>query len=185
MEIFRKRATATTIYFPMIKRGVVDFAQSADWTPVDEDVHFSEDGAGFATTNGLPVHEFSGIWSLDLLSTELDGKVTAISIRDDDVKAVEDQAIIISTYGDDSAQLTFNMIADYVIRRTFQNACDSADGDTKTFRSPLGAIAKLVNKLARSGSNLVTYEDDDTTTLGTQVITTSASAEPITELDTT
>jgi len=77
-----------------------------------------------------------------------------------------------------------NKVADHVIRRTFQNACDSANGDTKTGRSLLGAIAKLVNKLAASGGTLTIYEDDDTTALLTQSITTSAAAEPITELDT-
>lgn len=77
-----------------------------------------------------------------------------------------------------------NKIADHTIRRTFQNACDSADGDTKTFRSLLGAIAKLVNKIGPSGSNLQVFEDDDTTVLGTQAITTDAGANPITVLDT-
>lgn len=78
----------------------------------------------------------------------------------------------------------FNRVADYVIRRAFQNACDSSDGDTKTFRSLLGAIAKQVNKIAPNGSNLEIFEDDDITVLGQQAVTTSGSAEPITALDT-
>lgn len=78
----------------------------------------------------------------------------------------------------------FNRVADYVIRRSFQNACDSSDGDTKGFRSLLGAIAKLVNKVAPSGSNIEIFEDDDTTVLGTQTPTTDAGADPITALDT-
>lgn len=78
-----------------------------------------------------------------------------------------------------------NKIADHAIRRTFQNACDSADGDTKSGRSLLGAIAKLVNKITSGGGTLTVYEDDDSTPLFTQGVTTSDSAEPITELDTT
>lgn len=77
-----------------------------------------------------------------------------------------------------------NLIADHTIRRTFQNACDSSNGDTKTLRSLLGAIAKLVNKVAAAGATLTIYEDDDTTALGTQAITTNAAADPITALDT-
>jgi hypothetical protein len=77
-----------------------------------------------------------------------------------------------------------NKIADHTIRRSFQNACDSSDGDTKSFRSILGAIAKLVNKVAISGSTLTIYEDDDSTALGSQTITTDSGADPISELDT-
>lgn len=77
-----------------------------------------------------------------------------------------------------------NKVADHTIRRTFANAVDSTDGDTKTGRSLLGAIAKLVNRISTSGQTLTVYEEDDTTSLFTQSITTSASAEPITELDT-
>ena len=93
---------------------------------------------------------------------------------------ISDSAIAAATI----ASAACNKIADHTIRRSFQNACDSTDGDSKTFRSLLGAIAKLVNKLGVSGSTLTVYEDDDTTTLGTQTVTTSGSAEPITSLDT-
>ena len=78
-----------------------------------------------------------------------------------------------------------NKIADHTLRRTFQNACDSSDGDTKTFRSLLGAVAKLVNRVVASGGTLTIYEDDDSTSLGTQSVTTNAGADPITELNTT
>lgn len=77
-----------------------------------------------------------------------------------------------------------NKIADYVLRRTFANAAGSAYGDTKSFRSLLGAIAKLVNRIQVSGTTLTVYENDDTTALGTQTITTSAGADPISALDT-
>jgi hypothetical protein len=77
-----------------------------------------------------------------------------------------------------------NKLADHVIRRTFQNACDSSDGDPKNVRSLLGATGKAVNRLAASGGTLTIYEDDDTTPLGTQTITTDAGASPIIELNT-
>lgn len=86
---------------------------------------------------------------------------------------------------DEVAASGANKIADHTIRRTFQNACDSSDGDTKTGRSLLGAIGKLVNKVASSGGTLTVYEDDDTTSLFTQSVTTDSGADPITELDTT
>lgn len=79
---------------------------------------------------------------------------------------------------------TANKIADHTMRRSFANAAASADGDTKSFRSLLGAIAKLVNKIVAASGTLTVYEADDTTELGTQALTTDAGALPITELDT-
>ena len=77
-----------------------------------------------------------------------------------------------------------NRIADHLIRRSLATALASADGDVKSGRSLAGAIAKLVNKVAIVGSNLVTYETDDSTALITQAVTTDAAAEPITGVDT-
>jgi hypothetical protein len=185
MEIWRERNQATTIYFPMIKVGGNDFAQSADWTPVAADCQYSEDGAAFSNTGSLVTNEGGGAWSLAVAASELDGKVTVIKIEDAATKAVEDQMIVIQTWGDDSAGIPFNAIADYVLRRGFQAMIDSSRGDSKSFRSLAGAVAKLVNRIYRSGSNLLITEDDDTTTLGTQAMTTSAAAEQITDLDTT
>jgi len=79
---------------------------------------------------------------------------------------------------------TANQIADHVIRRTWANVEASSDGDTIEFRSLLGAVAKLVNKVAVSGTNLEIFRDDDSTVLGTQALVTDASAEPIISMDT-
>ena len=78
-----------------------------------------------------------------------------------------------------------NLIADHVLRRTWANAEASSDGDTISFRSLLGAVAKLVNRVGITGTDLLTYRDDDSTVLGTQALTTDASADPITGIDTT
>lgn len=80
-----------------------------------------------------------------------------------------------------------NKIADHVLRRTYANARASADGDAVNFRSLLGAIGKLVNKWSISGTTLtITQEDDVTSTApgGTQTLTATAGADPITALDT-
>lgn len=77
-----------------------------------------------------------------------------------------------------------NKIADHTIRRSFANARASSDGDAVSFRSLLGAIAKLVNRWSISGSTLTVYAEDDSTSLGTQALTSDAAAEPITQIDT-
>ncbi|MCE7938682.1 MAG: hypothetical protein DYG90_08900 [Chloroflexi bacterium CFX6] len=72
------------------------------------------------------------------------------------------------------------------MRRSWASAASSSSGsvDTKSFRSLLGAVAKLVNKVAVSGGTLTVYEADDATTLGTQAVSTDPAAEPITAVDT-
>lgn len=77
-----------------------------------------------------------------------------------------------------------NKVADHALRRNLGTALASSDGDTKTFRSLAGATAKLVNRVGFSGSNLLTYETNDSTVLGTQAVTTDATSDPVTGLDT-
>lgn len=77
-----------------------------------------------------------------------------------------------------------NKIADHVLRRTQANVEASSDGDALSFRSLYGAAAKLVNKVSISGSTLTVTQSDDVTSLGTQALTTSSSADPITGADT-
>jgi hypothetical protein len=81
-----------------------------------------------------------------------------------------------------------NKLADHVLRRTYANARASSDGDALSFRSLLGAIGKLVNKWAIAGTTLTVYQEDDVTSTapgGTQTITATPGADPITTLDTT
>ncbi len=182
MELLVERNQGVTIYFPLIVAGGTAFATSGDWTPQAGDADYSVDGAAFGSTSATVVYEGNGMWSLALVAGEVNGIRTMVTIQDTEI---EDQAILIQTWGDDSAGLPFNAIADYVLRRGFQAMIDSTRGDAKGFRSLAGAVAKLVNRLYRSGANLIITEDDDATTLGTQAMTTNPSAEQITDLDTT
>jgi hypothetical protein len=75
-------------------------------------------------------------------------------------------------------------IADHTLRRSWASAAISANGDALSFRSLLGAVAKLVNRVGISGATLTVYQDDDTTALGTQTVTSDAAAEPITGANT-
>lgn len=183
MELLRKYGTATTILFPLIDRGAQDF----EATPVSHasgDTQISKNEGAFANTSNAFAHEGNGIYSLALTGTEMEAARIAITIIDQGTKEWEDQAVLITTYGGSSAQHPINLIADHVLRRGWAAAAASADGDTKTFRSLLGAVAKFVNKLGQSGSTLTVYEADDSTSLGTQTITSDSGAEPIIGLDT-
>ena len=101
------------------------------------------------------------------------------------IDALIDQ--ILADTGTDGVVLsaaTCNQIADHLLRRAFASARTSSDGDAVQFRSLLGAVAKLVNRVAASGNTLSIYQEDDSTALGTQALTLDANATPITEVDT-
>ena len=57
MVIFRKYITATVaatyIRIPMVKRGLEDFANGADWTPAAGDVTVSKEGCSWSRM-GVP-----------------------------------------------------------------------------------------------------------------------------------
>lgn len=77
-----------------------------------------------------------------------------------------------------------NRLADHTLRRSWASAAASAYGDAKSFRSLLGAVAKLVNRFKFLLGVATIYEADDTTVLGTQNGTTDPAAELLVELDT-
>lgn len=104
----RKYGTGTgaDIYIPIIKRAVVDFAVSADWTPAAGDVKVSKDGGAAANIGTLPTAVTMGntaMWKFVFADAELQCKVLAITVADSATKAVEDQMLLIETYGHASA----------------------------------------------------------------------------------
>jgi hypothetical protein len=100
-------AGTTSIDIPMIKRGAVDFAVGADWTPVAGDVTVLVDAAGAANITNLPTAVTTGngaVWRFILTAAELTSKATKVLIVDAaSGKAVEDNAFLIETYGNASA----------------------------------------------------------------------------------
>lgn len=100
--------TAYAIRIPIIKRGVVDYAVGADWTPAAGDVKLTLDSntAGIANITTLPTAVATGngaVWEFIFSATELQAKTILVTIVDATTKAVEDQAFIVETYGNASA----------------------------------------------------------------------------------
>lgn len=134
---------------------------------------------------------FSSIAStLSTIAGYIDTEVAAIKAKTDLIPAspaAVGSAMTLADASVDSGTITAaaaNKIADHVRRRTNANVEASTDGDTLSFRSEYGAIAKLTNKVAADDTTLTVYKADDTTALGTQTITSDAEAEPITGVDT-
>ena len=110
-SLLAKYATALTIQFPMIKAGTTDFAISTDWTPVTGDTKITLDGADVVNTTNSPASvggTGSALWSLTLTAAELTSKRSTVQIIDAATKMVVDNAIIIETYGNASAQYPFD-----------------------------------------------------------------------------
>lgn len=74
----------------------------------------------------------------------------------------------------------YELIADTILKRGLVNVEGTAES-----RSLAWAVAKLVNRIRVSGGNLLISETDDTATFFQQAVITDATADPITELDTT
>ena len=154
MFSIEKYATATTIYFSMVKRGVVDLAQTADWTPATGDTKISINGGTLANTTNNPaiVAGTNGVkWSLALTSGEMTGATIDIQIVDSATKAVEDQSIQILTYGNASAKYVtdFSVAAMGAVMpttagRTLDIASTGEAGlDFANVNFPAGAIPSL------------------------------------------
>lgn len=109
MEVLRKYNAATTINFPLVDRGTTDF----ETTPVTfaaGDTKIKKDEGASANTGSNPAHEGEGTYSLALTATEMLAARIVITVKDQTAtKEWEDQAIIISTYGNASAQHAFDL----------------------------------------------------------------------------
>ena len=109
MAELRKYGVATTFVFPLIDRGALDF----ETTPVtfqNSDCQISKDQGAFANTGVTPAHVDRGIYVLSLSATEMEAARVSIAVIDiTATKLWEDQAIIVDTYGNASAEHEFDL----------------------------------------------------------------------------
>lgn len=123
MSVFWKRyGVADSVEYPLIKRAVVDFAVAADYTPVQSDVRIHIDAASASYATNVQLATGSHGWALPLLASELSGKRITIAVIDAATKAVEDQFIIVETYGSPLAQHPFDLSVNTVAVATISSA---------------------------------------------------------------
>lgn len=177
MVFWRKYNTATHVYVPIIKRAVVDFAVSADWTPVAGDVKISKDGGAAANVTNLPTAITMGntaMWDFSLTASELSAAKIAITVADAATKAVEDQMILIETYGNASAELKMDWSDSMRMGLTaLPNAAAETAGGLYTRGSGAGQINQSNNgqidaNVVRLGGTAQTGRD-----IGASVLLTS------------
>jgi len=107
-SFLRKYATTSTVYFPLISAGTVNFTSTATLTTAD--MKISVDGAAFATVGTAITNMGSFGYSYSLTTADLTGKRTMMIIHHTaGSPAFEDTAILIETYGNSAAAHTFDL----------------------------------------------------------------------------
>lgn len=108
MFFLAKYGVQTSFRFAVIKSSSSDLAASGDWTPATGDTKISKDGGNVANTSNNPAAvggTGSVLWSITLTAAELQAAEIVIQIVDSATKAIEDQTLVIYTYGHASAKI--------------------------------------------------------------------------------
>lgn len=143
--IWRKYGAATTILFPLVDAGAVDF-ESTPVTFAAGDTQISKDEGVFANTGSNPAHEGNGMYSLALTATEMQAARIMVTIIDSATKAWEDQAVLIETYGNASAEHAVDL--DDAVRAgltALPNAAAEAAGGLYTRGTGAGQVNQPAN----------------------------------------
>lgn len=180
MPFLREYGVATTVYFPLISYGVTSFTSGSAYTPAAGDVRITIDGGTPNAATNLPtgiVVSNAKIWKMDLTAGEVTGKTIAITIIDATTKVVEDQMLVVETYGDGQGQVDIRDWVDAIFKRDLSLIVGEAT------RSLLNAIRFLRNKWSISGTTLTVTKEDDATTAWTAELTQTPGADPITGTD--
>jgi len=112
--------------------------------------------------------------SLVLTATEMNADLISVVIRSTDSGAKE---FFISIYTD-----TVQIGGSSGITQDVWSV-DMSTITSEAARSPLNAIRLLRNKRSVSGGTMTVTEEDDSTSAWTATVTTTAGADPITEVD--
>jgi hypothetical protein len=185
----KKYATETTIMFPLIDAGTSNLAGSGDYTYAAGDIKVSKDGGAAANCTNSPSVVAMGngnYWKLVLTAAEMTAGQITVTISDAATKAIEDQVVMIQTYGEYSGSATPDVdtlvFADGVFRRSL-GAVSESSPSTLPARSLLNAIRFLRNRWTVASGTLTVYKEDDATSAWTAALGTTPTADAITSSD--
>lgn len=133
------------------------------------DSEVSKDGGTFAdcTNEATEIATNSGVYYLDLTSTEMNADTVAIIVKSGTGKTT---TIVLYPGG-------ANQVADALLKR------DMSALTSEAARSPLNALRFLRNKWTISSGTLSVKKEDDSTEAWNAALTTDAAGEPITSSD--
>lgn len=150
----------TVLRIPILVAGSADQAGSGDWTPAAGDVKVSKDGGAEANIGTLPTAT-NNAWHFILSATELQAKQVTIRVVDSATKAVDDQFIIVETYGHASAMHPVD--PEDVVRMAMtalpNAAADAAGGLVISDAGGLDIDAKLANTNEVTPARMATLTD--------------------------
>lgn len=178
-----KKGEAYTVVFPILDNDG-DLVSGA----AGLDSEISKDLGAFqnCVNEAVEIASSSGMYYLALTAAEMTADIIAIIVKTSTTDAKTTPIVLypgLKNINDDVAATLSaaerNGVADAVLSRPISNVEGSA-----VFRSLVGAVAKLVNKVAVAGTTLTVYRTNDTTPMGSQEITTDEDAKPIVGVDT-
>ena len=150
----------TVLRIPILVAGSADQAGSGDWTPAAGDVKISKDGGAEANIGTLPTAT-NNAWHFILSAAELQAKQVTIRVVDSATKAVDDQFIIVETYGHASAMHPVD--PEDVVRMAMtalpNAAADAAGGLVISDAGGLDLDAKLANTNEVTPARMATLTD--------------------------
>lgn len=167
--MLRKYGTATVagthLRVPMIVAGAVDFAADGDWTPEAGDVKVSKDGGEQVNIGTLPTY-VNGAWQIQLTAAELQAKQLEITVVDSAAKAVEDQCILVETFGHASAMYAGDPFNEATAARmtTLTTGVKVADVDGLTFESVMELLLAVIAGETEIDGDDVIYKKRDGST---------------------
>jgi hypothetical protein len=164
--------TANHIRMPMIKRGAVDYAVGADWTPAAGDVTVSKDGGTAANITTLPTALAMGntaVWVFQFSAAELSCKQLTVSVADATTKAVEDQCFVVETFGDASAMYPSDPTANNIdaesrlMAAVKCTATGTVTTGATTTSIPTSSISPAAGVADQFKGRILTFSSDTTT----------------------
>ena len=141
-------------------------------TGLDSEV--SKDGGTFTdcTNEAVEIATSSGMYYLDLTSTEMNADTVALMIKTTSVGAKTTPLVMYpEELGD--VRIDVDALADAILKRDFSAVSGEAS------RSMLNAMRILRNKWDVASGTLTVKKEDDSTTAWTAAVTSNAAAEPI------
>ena len=138
------------------------------------------DGGALANPGTLPSESpaSSGLVLITLTAAEMNGDEVVVTWADAAGDEWHSGIVVIHTAGQTFDALpTATENADELLKRDWTSVTGEAA------RSALNALRSLRNKVSVSAGTLTVTEEDDTTSAWTAAVTTSAAADPITEVD--
>ena len=133
-----------TVYFPLVATATAAFSTAASGSLSGTNIYIIKDGGALATSTNTGTAIGSGIYSLVLTTSELSAKQVMVLIgRGTLGTIVENQAILIQTFGSASAFYPFDL-GTALSAQTVGTVSFVATGTISTVTSPIGTVSTVI-----------------------------------------